>query len=406
MKVILFWLPTIGTRERIEGTPPPIGRNVEAYQAMLEELRELARAADELGYWGIAHTEHHFHSEGAEISVNPGLLNLYMAEGTRQIRFGSIGYVLPSWDPIRLAEETAMLDQMLRGRFFVGLARGYQDRWVNVLGQKYHAAGAPMDGSSIDQHNRRVFEEVFRILKLAWTQDALSYKGEYYEVPFPYEEGIRRWPPVEWTRRYGAPGEVGEGGEIRKVSVVPSPYQKPHPPLFQAFSVSEATIRWCAREGIIPTILTGPVDHLTRLVAAYREEARAVGRSLKLGESVGVVRGIWLGDSYGEGLEHARRYTGWVWENTFAHFGFYEAFRLEGEEGPVPKPGEDAVSRMERAEYALVGTPDQVKRKLSRIMEKTQAEYLIWLGDQGVMPKELTLKNLELFATKVMPEFQ
>lgn len=76
MKVILFWLPTIGTRKKIERTPPPIGRNNEAYQEMLAELKELAKAADDLGFWGIAHTEHHFHSEGSEISTNPGLLNL------------------------------------------------------------------------------------------------------------------------------------------------------------------------------------------------------------------------------------------------------------------------------------------------------------------------------------------
>jgi alkanesulfonate monooxygenase SsuD/methylene tetrahydromethanopterin reductase-like flavin-dependent oxidoreductase (luciferase family) len=405
MKVILFWLPTIGAREKIEKTPPPIGRNNAAYQAMLEELKQLAKAADELGFWGIAHTEHHFHSEGAEISTNPGLLNLYMAEGTRQIRFGSIGYVLPSWDPLRLAEETAMIDHMLKGRFFVGLARGYQDRWVNVLGQKYHAPAAPMDGSYIDQSNRRVFEEVYRIMKLAWTQDAISYKGEYYEVPFPHDQGIRRWPPAAWTRTYGAPGEIGPEGEIRKICVVPKPYQQPHPPLFQAFSVSEATIRWCAQEEIVPTILTGPIDHLAQLVRAYRDEAHKVGRNLKLGENVGVVRGIWLADSYEEGLAHAEQYTGWIWENTFSHFGFWEAFRFTGETGQIPKPGERAAERMAKADYALVGTPDQVKKKLAAIVEKTQPEYLIWLGDQGVMPTELALRNLELFATKVMPEF-
>jgi alkanesulfonate monooxygenase SsuD/methylene tetrahydromethanopterin reductase-like flavin-dependent oxidoreductase (luciferase family) len=405
MKTILFWLPTIGTREKIESTPPPIGRNVEAYQAMLDELRELAKAADQLGYWGIAHTEHHFHSEGAEISINPGLLNLYMSQGTRNIRFGQIGYVLPSWDPLRLAEETAMLDHMLQGRFFVGLARGYQDRWVSVLGQKYHTAGAPMDGSYIDLHNRKVFEEIYHILKLAWTEDTVSYKGDYYEVPFPYEQGIRRWPPKEWTQKYGAPGELGPEGEIRKICVVPKPYQQPHPPVFQAFSVSERTIRWCAQEGIVPTILTGPIDHLTQLVNAYRDEAETAGQKLGLGQNVGVVRGIWLANSYEEALQHAQRHTGWVWDHTFAHFGFYEAFRFAGEEGPVPKPGENAVERLAKADYALLGTPDQVKRKLATIIEKTQAEYLVWLGDQGVMSKDLTLRNLELFATKVMPEF-
>ena len=50
------------------------------------------------------------------------------------------------------------------------------------------------------------------------------------------------------------PGEV-VNGRVRKISVVPRPYQKPHPPLFQAFSVSDSTIVWCAREGVIPVIV-------------------------------------------------------------------------------------------------------------------------------------------------------
>src|SRR5690349_22597661 len=43
--------------------------------------------------------------------------------------------------------------------FRSGFARGYQDRWVNVLGQQYHVTGAPMDGSAIDKHNRKVYED-------------------------------------------------------------------------------------------------------------------------------------------------------------------------------------------------------------------------------------------------------
>jgi alkanesulfonate monooxygenase SsuD/methylene tetrahydromethanopterin reductase-like flavin-dependent oxidoreductase (luciferase family) len=84
-----------------------------------------------------------------------------------------------------------------------GLPRGYQDRWVNVLGQQYHATGAPMDGSAIDNHNRRVYEETLKVIKKAWTEDAFEYNGDYYKVPYPYEEGIRRWPVAEWTRTYG-----------------------------------------------------------------------------------------------------------------------------------------------------------------------------------------------------------
>src|SRR5207249_7286993 len=249
-------LPTVpGTledRKRLR----PIGRNTERYQQMLDEMRKLAVLADDAGFDVFATTEHHFHSEGYETSVAPLLLYADLAARTRRIKFAPLGLVLPAWDPIRAAEELAVLDQLTKGRLYAGFARGYQDRWTNILGQQYHVTGAPMDGSAIDEHNRAVFEEVYTIIKMAWTQDLVRYKGKYYEIPCPYEEGIRRWPVGKtWTAKYGAPGEVDEEGVVRAVSVVPRPYTLPHPPIWQPFSVSEKTIRWCAREGILPWIL-------------------------------------------------------------------------------------------------------------------------------------------------------
>src|SRR5271169_5477192 len=82
---------------------------------------------------------------------------------------------MPAWDPIRAAEELAVLDHLTKGRVYAGFARGYQDRWVNVLGQQYHATGAPMDGSAIDNHNRRVYEETLKVIKKAWTEEAFDY---------------------------------------------------------------------------------------------------------------------------------------------------------------------------------------------------------------------------------------
>ena len=51
-------------------------------------------------------------------------------------------------------------------------------------------------------------------------------------------------------------GEVDDEGVIRKICVVPKPYQQPHQPMFQPFSVSEATIRYTAQSDIVPVILT------------------------------------------------------------------------------------------------------------------------------------------------------
>src|ERR671936_759511 len=231
MKFNLFILPTIpGTfedRERLR----PIGRNNDKYQQMLQEVRDIAQMADDLGFDAMSTTEHHFHSEGYEASVAPLLLYTDLAARTKRIKFASLGLVLPTWDPIRVAEEVAVLDHLTKGRFIAGFARGYQDRWVNVLGQQYHATGAPMDGSAIDQHNRDVYEEMLDIIRKAWTEDAITYNGKYYKIPYPYEEGIRRWPVAEWTRTYGATGDNDAPGVVRKICVVPKPYQDPHPPL-------------------------------------------------------------------------------------------------------------------------------------------------------------------------------
>ena len=137
MKFMLFILPTVpGTledRKRLR----PIGRNTERYQQMLDEMRKLAVLADDAGFDVFATTEHHFHSEGYETSVAPLMIYADLAARTRRIKFAPLGLVLPAWDPIRAAEELAVLDQLTKGRLYAGFARGYQDRWVNVLGQQY-----------------------------------------------------------------------------------------------------------------------------------------------------------------------------------------------------------------------------------------------------------------------------
>lgn len=97
---------------------------------MLSELAAQARLADQLGYDSISFTEHHFHVEGFEISGSPVRLDLFVGLQTRRIRVGQLGIVLPAQNPIRVAEEIAMLDHMTGGRANAGFARGYQRRWV------------------------------------------------------------------------------------------------------------------------------------------------------------------------------------------------------------------------------------------------------------------------------------
>ena len=416
MKFMLFVLPTVpGTledRKRLR----PIGRNNERYQQMLDELRKLAIFADDAGFDVMATTEHHFHSEGYETSVAPLLLYADLAARTKRIKFSPLGLVLPSWDPMRAAEELAVLDHLTKGRIYAGFARGYQDRWVNVLGQQYHVTGAPMDGSSIDNHNRKVYEETLKVIKKAWTEESFDYDGEYYKVPYPYKEGITRWPVHEWTRTYGAPGEVDDKGVIRKICVVPKPYQQPHPPLVPALlgerNRRSATPRnrascrgsWCPTR---PTssACAGPTRR-------WRPQPAA---SFGLGESVGAFRAVHFGRTEADAVELLRTTNYAGFNHYFGGFGFWEAFRTQEDAKKYPMDpytplpaSEWTLDRMRNVKYALAGTPDQVKREieaLHRIGGDGDLEWFGWFFDQGFMSLDEEMRQMETFAKHIIPAF-
>ena len=153
VKVIVQLYPMIPAKDEEErAAKRPIARNSELYQEVLTGWHDIVKAADEMGVWGIATIEHHFHSEGYEVGPNPGVLNGYWAATTKNIRIGQMGYVMSANNPIRVAEETAILDHLTRGRFFVGFARGYQSRWVNVLAP---TSGQPRDPFTVNRHQGR-----------------------------------------------------------------------------------------------------------------------------------------------------------------------------------------------------------------------------------------------------------
>src|SRR6478735_4281627 len=137
---------------------------------------------------------------------------------------------------------------MSGGPACAGLARGYQRRWVDIMAQQTHGihGAQPHQHDEIDAANRAAFEECFRIVKAAWTEDFIDIPGQYWRVPV---EGTP-WD-LEATELFGA---GVEDGVVRRIGVVPKPLQKPHPPIFQPFSSSERSIRWCAEQGVTPIL--------------------------------------------------------------------------------------------------------------------------------------------------------
>ena len=225
MKVSLFYLPSIGSRSEIEKGCAAL--RPELYTKMLEELGEQARLADDLGYDSISFTEHHFHVEGFEISNNPVMLDLFVGLQTKRIRVGQLGIVLPANNPIRVAEDIAMLDHMTGGRANAGFARGYQRRWVDVMAQQTHGihGALPHEHDAIDEANRAAFEECFQIIvKRAWSDELLELPGALLAHPTRARPRGRSSRPDQLRR-----GRRATESCSRRWAWCPKPVQRPTP---------------------------------------------------------------------------------------------------------------------------------------------------------------------------------
>lgn len=411
MKVNLFAMPTVPASLEERAALRPIGRNTERYQMMLEELRELTQICDQLGIDAFSTTEHHFHTEGGEALPNPLLLYSQLAANTKNLMFIPFSLVLPAADPLRVAEDVALFDNMYPGRVGVCLARGYQKRWVQILSQKTNTTGL-VPGES-DRQNREIWEEFTEIVFKAWQEDAIDFNGKHYQIPFPYDEGISDWPCVDWTRRFGADGEIDADGVIRKIGVIPAPYTKPHPPVFIPFSLSPASLEFAAKIGMIPMILEGRSEPFRGYCERYREVAAENGRDLELGEACGAVRSLVVADTHDEAIQWAMDSVGYEYFHYFNNFGTAELFRDPSDPADQPvqmKDTADCVDRMIRHGHIICGTPEEVKRQLEPLATCYGDGNLEWLAwshyGQGTLPKEKSHRQVELFATKVMPAFK
>ncbi|HEX4893305.1 MAG TPA: LLM class flavin-dependent oxidoreductase [Hyphomicrobiaceae bacterium] len=384
MKVSLFYLPTLGNKAQIEAGMA--GMRPDLYQQMLREVTEQCKLADDLGYDSVSFTEHHFHIEGFEVSNNPVLLDLYIAMQTKRIRVGQLGIVLPASNPIRVAEDIAMLDHMTGGRACAGFARGYQRRWVDIMAQQTHGihGALPHQHDAIDEANRAAFEECFTIIKKAWTEEMLSFQGKYWKIP----AGETPWE-LHTTEKWG---KGVENGILKSVGVVPKPLQKPHPPIFQPFASSERSIRWCAANGVTAILPPMHEVHEKNLFEVYQA---ASGRPF--GDGLGMLRDIIIADTDEEARQmwaDSGKFAGEAW---FVPFGFRRGM-LDPKTGEAPTP-EEAIAKG----YALVGTVDTVTRSLEALKKKLPVNWIFGWMHNSLIPHDKMMRSLELFTTKVLP---
>jgi alkanesulfonate monooxygenase SsuD/methylene tetrahydromethanopterin reductase-like flavin-dependent oxidoreductase (luciferase family) len=369
----------------------PLGADRDLYHRIVHEWTDIVLAAEKMGVWGASTIEHHFHSEGYEVGPNPGILNAYWAAKTSTINIGSIGYVMATQDPIRVAEETAILDHLTKGRFWVGVARGYQSRWANVLGQWAGSVATVSDGSAADQKNRDVFEERVDQLIAAWTEESVAFDGPTYKAPFP-RSGIEGYPAADTARAAGAPGEVDDNGRVARICVVPKPYQRPHPPLFVATTRSIESVEYCARRGYSPTYFS-PTKSVEESIRHYRDVAREHGFSFGLGERQNLVRFPHIAGTNADFRDRLRNYDVDIYRN------FYGPFFPQ-----LPQGDDDTlVDGMLKSELFVGGSLQEAKDVWRDIYDRAPCEYITLIWHWAQVPTEVLLDELDLFMREVLP---
>ncbi len=373
MKFGLFVYCTVGRRAELERGLA--GRDRGLYHRMLLELGDLARFAEDNGYFAFGHPEHHLQIEGFEISNDPALMAMWLGQHTERLRVVTCGFVSTTNNPVATAEKIATMDHMLDGRFGVGLVRGYQARWVEnyKVKQELNAVGPWNKGSPADDLNREYFSEFVDIVVTALKNETFSYEGEFWQFPpagfvNPHEH------PVYSNFGQG----VDQAMKVDQIGIAPRPLQA-EIPLYGGFSASLTTAKFWAKYKGRPIVLAGDADFLELLWREWRDVADQHGHSVAPGQEA-AWGGIMICAETDAKAQKLFEDMNWFWKTWATPFG-------QG----MPE--------------LLVGSPDTIKREIDRIGSAVPIDEVFLLIPQGLHTPRQLEDSLGLFAEKVMPHF-
>ncbi|MGD9632870.1 MAG: LLM class flavin-dependent oxidoreductase [Pirellulales bacterium] len=337
---------------------------------VLAETLQLGKLAEPLGFDTIWSTEHF----GTTYTMTPDALqNLaYWAGHTERIDVGSAVVVLPWHHPIQLAHKITNLDHLLEGRrYFLGIGRG-------VAKMEYDALG-------IDRNESRGrFKESWDVLKLALTQERLSYDGEFFKIP---ETSIRPRPLHDDMLDHTA----------------------------CAFTTPES-MELAANEGFSQFFVTGaPLEEMSVAVDQYN--AIRARRGLDADQPRVL---MWMYCSNDERqIDRAGEWFAVHGAEASSHYGFtrpgefdgvkgYEGYAAAVEKG-LKEEAEGTRAQgnaMVRPESQPIGTPEEIIRRLRLLQEQTGAREVAVIPHFGGMTVKEAEDSVRLFAQEVMPAIQ
>jgi alkanesulfonate monooxygenase SsuD/methylene tetrahydromethanopterin reductase-like flavin-dependent oxidoreductase (luciferase family) len=325
----------------------------EAAAAAFATALDQIEAADRWGLDAIWLAEIHQQARRSVMSA-PMTVASAIAARTKRIKIGTGVQVLPLCHPLRLAEETATVDQISNGRLIFGVGRSGNPR-------SYLAYGVPYSES------RERFLETLEIVKQAWTQERFSYDGKYWHFD--------------------------------NAAAVPQPFQKPFPPIRVA-AASEETFPSLGEAGypIFVAVRSGSLSGLAPDLRAYREAHKAAGHPGR-GE-VYLRLTLHIADTDRRALDEAEESIMSGYRTLSTRLEGAPNRRRAAEAGAMRTISYEEVQR----DKVIIGGPERVADRLLQLHEELALDgILAELNFGALIPPEQMTRSLQLLCEKVMP---
>jgi alkanesulfonate monooxygenase SsuD/methylene tetrahydromethanopterin reductase-like flavin-dependent oxidoreductase (luciferase family) len=332
------------------GWPTP--QHLSRPEAALQSHRinfDLARLADELGFDWVSTSEHHYSPR--ILAPNPFVVSAALSQVVPRAKIAVLGPLVAMNNPVRIAEELALLDTLSGGRCIVLFLRGTPNEFLSY-------------GVNAEETRARTQEATTLILRA-------------------FTEGR----PFGWIGRYY---------RFRTVSVWPGPVQQPHPPFYYSGNSKEsAAFAAALRLGM--GISFYPVRFAAELTKLYREEAASHGWEPASDQLVYRCR-----IAVGEDTKEAKRLSDGLVATNDPRGGLYSGRGRHVEPPPASRPG------MGLDEVRFCGDPDTVVRQIEEFYDATGMGVidLIFGGFTSTLTIEETKKSMRLFATEVAPRIR
>ena len=322
------------------------------------------QVADEVGFDGIMINEHHTAPFCMQASIT--ITGAILAKITQRAKILMLGAPLPVVDnPLRLAEELAMIDCISRGRLISGFVRG---GGVEQLANNVNPA-----------HNRERFEEAHDFILEAWTRPG----------PFRYE---------------------GTHFQYRVVNPWVLPLQKPHPPIMVPGTASPETVMWAAKRRYPYVVLGSSLEQTRELVAIYRDTAAEAGYAMGP-EHIGYLIRVFVADTEARAQELGHNFfwqngalgkqpREWIAPPGYATVDVAGIRRVRA----VSKSFDSQAYQEAQDNYQVVlGTPETVIEKLRYVRDTLGVGHMCMWAMDGHMSHADTVRCIELLGREVLP---